>query len=281
MISIAPSGTARAAYRESLQLTLSAAARLVGLPEMPTATLTLNAAFYLESYLPAVRYHAALDTALARAAAERSSWQALPSGVAPGGAALHALLRAGRPRAMLYGWLFEQAVASGQPQRLLLAQHACEMAELLDDADLPLALRFGLLDVPLAERAVPTLAALPPSSTLIEGLSRALLCRRIDAPTFVQRLLTLHAANRARALAGPDCTSPLALAAAPILPLLSEAAMRHVPSRLRVTQPCELALRAGEPLAVLAIEAGLVEAETLSSGQHLLLLAALDRALAG
>lgn len=284
MVRFAPA-MARAVYQESLVAVLRAAEHIAILPQLPTGLLALNATFYLQSYLPPAAYRTGLAEARYLASAELSAWRQ-PPGTPAGSAELELLLQAGTPRPALYRWLFEQALATADPLRLLLAQHACEMAEALDERALGLALRFGLLALPAAARSAVTPTIVPPVATLLEALSRALLCRRIGAAQFIERLLVLHAANRARALSATAYSAPLALAAPMIMPLLTEAAMHHVPRRLRVTQPYDLAQRALSPLpghapgtAALAVEAGLVEAETLSSGPHLLLLAALDRVL--
>lgn len=287
MISSVPVDTARAAYRQGLDESLAAAGRIAALPQLPTRLMALNATFYLDSYLPTPLHRAALNDALSAAAVERQDWLTLPAGAPSGSAALRRLVYAGTPRPALYRWLFDQAVASGRPLRLLLAQHACEMAEVLDQRALFPSLRFGLLALPAAARAQPVpVAELPAAATLIEGASRALLCGRLPSAQFIEHLLVLHAANRARELIDPSYTAPLALAAHALLPLLTDATMQHVPKRLRVAQPCELAHRAlplvaglAPGLGALAIEAGLVEGERLSSAQHLLLLAALDRVL--
>lgn len=285
MLSFAPT-TARVAYQQSLAAALGAAEQIARLPQLPTQLLALNAIFYLQVYLPPAAYHAGLAEAQRLTSIEQHGWRVLPSGTAAGSAELELLIQVGTPRPALYRWVFEQALTTGEPLRLLLAQHACEMAEALDDRMLRAALHFGLLQLPTASVPVLASSAVPPVATLIEALSRALLCRRISSAQFIERLLVLHAANRACALSADAFSGPLALIAPTILPLVTEAVMQHVPSRLRVTQPYDLAQRALRPLpghapglAALAVEAGLVEAETLSSGQHLLLLAALDRVL--
>ena len=284
MVRFAPA-TALSVYQQSLIAALSAAEHIAALPQLPTGLLALNATFYLQSYLPPAVYRAGLAEAQRLASVERHRWRQSP-GTPAGSVELEQLLQAGTPRPSLYRWLFEQALATADPLRLLLAQHACEMAEALDDRALGLALRFGLLELPAATPSALASAAVPPVATLLEALSRALLCRRISAAQFIERLLMLHAANRAHALSLDAYSAPLALVAPLIVPLLTEATMQHVPSRLRVTQPCALAQRALGPLpghasgmAALVVEAGLVEAEILSSGPHLLLLAAVDRVL--
>lgn len=276
----------QAAYEQSLVTMLHAAERIATLRQLPTRLLALNATFYLGDYLPVAVYRAGLADAQRLLSAELHGWRQLPPGVPAGSAELARLIDAGTLRPALYRWLFDQALATAQPLRLLLAQHACEIAEVLDDRALEPALRLGLLALPAASVSAPTPAAVPPVATLIEALSRALLCGRISAAEFIEQLLVLHAAKRAWELSAGAASAPLALIAAPILPLLSDAAMQHVPRRLRVTQPCDLAQRALRPLAghppgmaALVVEAGLVEAETLGSGPHLLLLAALDRVL--
>jgi hypothetical protein len=286
MIAIAPA-TAHVVYIEALREALPAAERLAALPQLPTRLMALNASFYLSDYLPKPLYRAMLETSIAAAAEERRAWQQAPVGDAPAAVELERLAQAGVARPALYRWLFEQAVASGQPQRLVLAQHACEMAEVLDDRDAARALRVGLLALPDVVAPVGAPLSEPPSAPmLIEAVSRALLCRRISPAQFVAHLLALHAATRARELIDRAFSAPLTLAAGAIQPLLQSDAMQHTPKRLRVASSCELALRAVQPaaqpstdVAVLAVEAGLVEAETLSSAQQLLLLAALDRLL--
>lgn len=278
--------TARTAYTQELVETLTVAERLATLPQFPTRLLALNATFYLADDLPQPLYRVALDRALAAAANERDEWLPLPSGIVAAGSELEQLVHADASRPVLYRWLFQQAVATGQPERLVLAQHAVEMAGVLADADLPRALRFGLLTLPESSVAAEPLLVLPSTALLIESVSRALLCRQISATQFVVHLLALHAAHRAYAVTEPSFDAPLRLAAAAIQPLLRESAMQYVPKRLRIAQRCELAQRAvhhrSQPdydLAVLAVEAGLMEAETLSSGQQLLLFSALDRLL--
>lgn len=237
----------------------------------PLELLAWTATLFLRPYLTAAEHRAAMRAALERARAEAAAW--VPAGQAPG---LSSPAPGRTERVSLYLPIWRRAVAGGTALHLLLAQHACEIAELLEAPALPAALHLGLL-LPVAEQ--PVFHELPqPNEGALELLSRALLSRAIGSATFVDQLLMLHAANRGTELTG-GWAAPRALAAQLGSAIAS---CDRSPRRLRAAQPHELARRAvlsGSALAVLAVEAGLAEAEQLANGRRLLLLAALDRAL--
>jgi hypothetical protein len=272
--------TLGAAYIQEVQATLAATDRLTALSDMPWALLALNATFYLDHYLTTSAYRAALTAALQTAASERQSWPAQSPSSPTDLDELAALIAVGTPRTTLYRWLFERAAHTGQPARFLLAHHACEIAEVLAETYLPSALRLGLLPIPESALtavgpATPTGAPHHPLS--IELLSTALLRRRITPRHFAEQFLVLHATHRAYQLTGVAYMLPSRLPQP-----MSDAARTPIctPKRLRIGQPHDLARHAlalADPLAVMTVEAGLVEAEELRGAPQLLLLAALDR----
>lgn len=272
----------RASYTRAITASLAALAPLARLPQLPWRLLALNAMFYLDPYLTSAEYAAALDEAVAAATAEHRRWAGQSIAADSSGAATSA------PRATLYRDLFAQAVATAQPARLLLAQHAAEMAEALPDDQLAAALHVGRLALPpdaLPLTPGPPAPPDPDPALLVERLSRARLCGRIAPDRFVAGLLVVHAARRAYELTSPGDPAPLALAARLLAALPDHPAMmRHIPQRLCVAQPHALVRRAldsGDPQAILAVEAGLVEAEALTTGPQLLLLAALGKSVVG
>lgn len=282
MMSVLPTTDRAVAYQHSLAGTLAAAAHLAALPQMPWQTLALNATFYLDLYLTGSEYRTALERALERAAQESRLWsqQAADPPIFASTAinGPPAMARAQFPRQ-----LFDQAVAVDSPAQLVLAQHAAEMAEVLDDTARQLVFRFGTLRLPPNVFALAASAAINPvePSALIERLSRAMLAKRVNAFGFADQLLMLHAANRAQELVDAQYSAPLAVAARWIAPLpLIQQPLRRVP----IMQPHDLARRAlacPNPRAVLMVEAGLVEAEALSNSQRFVIYAALDKALSG
>jgi hypothetical protein len=280
MLTTLPTTTpSRASYLQELEATLAQTSRIHGLPQLPWTLLALNATFYLDRYLTRSAYQTALATALQMAAAERQDWYALPNTIPTDRNELQRLVAAGTSRATLYRWIFDRAAQSGNPAQFLLAQHACEIAEVVAAPQLLPALRLGLITVPAS--ALAPVVAWSPSITSgtasIEHLSRALLRHRIPARHFAASLLLLHAAQRAQKLTGHTYSVPLedpqpGGAHSPAC----------VPKRLRIVQAPELvqrAIAAADPLAIMLIEAGLVEAEALRGAPYLLLLSALDRAL--
>ena len=280
MVATLPTASpSRAAYLHELDATLAQTSRIHALPQMPWALLALNATFYLDRYLTRAVYQSALASALQRASAERQGWYALPNTQSTDHHELHRLAAAGRSRATLYRRLFEHVSASGNPAQLLLVQHACEIAEVVAASQLLPALRLGLIAVPASALAAEE-ASSPgsaPGAASIARLSLALLRRRMPARRFAAHLLLLHAAQRAQELTGHSYILPLAQ-----LEPGSAHSLGSIPKRLRIVQPPELAQRAiavADPLAIMIVEAGLVEAEALRGAPYLLLLAALDRAL--
>ncbi|HEY0737232.1 MAG TPA: hypothetical protein VGD69_20105 [Herpetosiphonaceae bacterium] len=273
--------SSRAAYLQELESTTAQVGALTELPMLPWSLLALNATFYLDQYLTTAAYRAALTTARHSAAAERQSWHALSSSTYAAHD-LHRLIEAGAARPRLYRWLFDQALSTGNPAQFLLAQHAVEIAEVIDNQQLEAALCLGLLSVPEDALAAvePSADGIVPGAESIELLSRALLRHRVTTRHFAESLLLLHAARRAEQLTGATFAAPIALhdPSAPALDFSSTL------KRLRIVQRHDLAQRAvtsGDPLTVTIVEAGLVEAEELHGGPQLLLLAALDRATRG
>jgi len=268
-------------YTSATRSLLAALPRALSAP--PLELLGWTATLYVRPYLTAAEHRTAMQAALERARAEAAGWPQLPHDEDI--VAQHMpLLAADRPA--LYRLIWRRAVAGGTAAHLLLAQHACEIAELLDQAALPAALRLGML-LPLAgptalpnrpDGSRPDLALPEPHGDPIERLSRALLARAIGAHAFVDRLLAVHAGNRGTELTG-GWEAPRSLAAQLGAEL---AGCDRSPKRLRAVQPHELVRRAvlsGSARATLAVEAGLAEAEGLANGRRLLLLAALDRAI--
>jgi hypothetical protein len=265
--------SARAAYLDELEATIAQTTAIAKLATLPWSLLTLNATFYLDSLLTAAAYRSALGAALQRSMSERTFWPSLP-GTPQTESQLQRLIESGTARPALYRWLFEQAIESRNPAQFLLAQHACEIADVLDERLLWPALRLGLIAVPAAalETLDPTEQTLTSAAESIEIVSGKLLRYRISARHFAARLLLLHATRRAQQLSGMTLSAPVES----IAPL-------PTPKRLRIVQPHELAQQAvasGAPLAITMIEAGLVEAEELRGGSQLLLLTALEQALA-
>ena len=286
MLAAAPAGSET--YLIATPALLAALPRALAAP--PLELLGVTATLYLRPYLTASEHRAAMSAAYQRARAEAASWGE-PSGVPAQPSSSLAFWNADRSE--LYLKIWRRAIAGGTAAHVLLAQHACEIAELLDRPALPVALRLGLL-LPLAgptdlpEGPFTSMSAVPPdrpdlpkpNDEPIELLSRALLSRAIGRTTFVDNLLVLHAGNRGTELTG-GWVGPRALAEQLVagLPICDRA-----PNRLRAVQPHELARRAvasGSSRAALAVEAGLAEAERLANGRRLLLLAALDRAVTG
>lgn len=280
MLAMLPTAAAsRTAYLQELEATIAQAATIGGMAQMPWPLLALNATFYLDQYLTKAAYRAALNTGRHSAAAERQSWQTSPGNAAAAANELHKLIRSHTPRPQLYRWLFEHALSTGNPAQFLLAQHAVEIAEVVSEQQLEAALRLGLIALPADAMDIvrPSADGIAPGAETIEQLSRALLRHRLTTRDFAESLLLLHAARRAQQLTGVTFAAPIALhdAAAPALDLPSTL------NRLRIVQRHDLAQRAvtsGDPLAIITVEAGLVEAEELSGGPQLLLLSALDRA---
>jgi hypothetical protein len=270
LVTLPGSASPRAAYLHELEATIAQTAAIARFTTLPWSLLALNASLYLDAFLTSAAYRSALSAALQRAAAEHQSWTALP-GTLPAENELQCLIANEVTRPALYRWLFERAIESRNPAQVLLAQHACEIAEVFDDRLLLPALRLGLIPVPAAALATVDPADHGFVGESIETLSRALLRYRLPARQFAERLLLLHAARRANQLSG------LALSATS-----EESEPPIPPRRLRIVQPHALAERAvasGNALAITLIEAGLVEAEELRGGPRLLLLAALDHAL--
>lgn len=111
---------------------------------------------------------------------------------------------------------------------------------------------------------------------LIEGLSRALLARRVTPEQFAERLITLHEIQQSEA--DPDHARVQRHAIAEFIATLEHAAVP--PRSLRVAQPHELVQRAArlnETTVIAVVQAGLQSIAALHNGQRLLLLAALDR----
>ncbi|HEX6288414.1 MAG TPA: hypothetical protein VFZ66_04445 [Herpetosiphonaceae bacterium] len=272
---------ARITYIQELEAALAQLDHAAALARMPWALLALNATFYLDRYLTAAAYRVALRAAIDAAGAERQGWPT-PSGDAPADLdELQPPVEAGATRQTLYRWVFDRAVSSGNPAQFLLAQHACEIAEVVPESFLSSALRMGLLPVPVSSFAAPPTASATPGARSIEQLSRALLRHRLTPRDFAESLLVLHAAQRAQELTGHAYAVPLA---PPDHAQDSDLSAACTPKRLRIGQPHDLAARAlasANPLAIMTVEAGLVEAETLHGAPQLLLLAALDRALSG
>lgn len=274
--------SSRAAYLQEVATTLTQTAAMAELAKLPWPLLALNATFYLDQYLTTAAYRAALTTARSNATAERQSWQSLPGSVLAADE-LHVLIQANTPRPLLYCWLFDRALSTGNPAQFLLAQHAVEIAEVVGEQQLEPALRLGLITVPRDALAAvePSASGLVPSPKSIEQLSRVLLRHRVTTRYFAESLLLIHAARRAAQLTGVAFAAPIALddqVVAPAVDLSSNL------KRLRIVQFHDLAQRAvtsGDSLAIVTVEAGLVEAEELRGGPHLLLLAALDRATRG
>ncbi|MBV9792110.1 MAG: hypothetical protein JOZ51_28245 [Chloroflexi bacterium] len=281
MLAMLPTAAAsRTAYLQELEATIAQAAAIGRLTQLPWPLLALNATFYLDQYLTRAAYRAALNTARHSAAAHQS-WQPSP-GTAADANELHELIRSHTPRPQLYRWLFERALSTGNPAQFLLAQHAVEIAEVVSEQQLEAALHLGLIALPTnaLDAVEPSADGIAPGAEVIEQLSRALLRHRLTTRHFAESLLLLHAARRAQQLTGVAFAAPIALhhASAPALDLPSTL------NRLRIVQRHDLAQRAvtsGDPLAIITVEAGLVEAEELNGGPQLLLLSALDRATRG
>lgn len=116
----------------------------------------------------------------------------------------------------------------------------------------------------------------PAVPALIEGLSRALLARRVTPEQFAERLIVLHTMQQDAAARHfvPEHILATIVAAA------EQAVVQ--PRSLRVVYPPELVQRAtklGDALVSTAVQAGVYETRRLHNGQALLLLAALDRLL--
>lgn len=273
--------SSRAAYLQEVATTLTQTAAIAELATLPWPLLALNATFYLDQYLTTAAYRAALTMARFNATAERQSWQSLP-GDALAADELHGLIQASAPRPLLYRWLFDRALSTGNPAQFLLAQHAVEIAEVVGD-QLESALHLGLIAVPREALAAvePSASGLVPSAESIEQLSRALLRHRVTTRYFAESLLLIHAARRAAQLTGVTFAAPIALDDRAVAPALDFSSNLN---RLRIMQCHDLAQRAvtsGDSLAIVTVEAGLVEAEELRGCPQLLLLAALDRATRG
>lgn len=253
-------------------------AHVNALPALPWTVLALNATRYLDVYLAPASYHAAVTSAIEAILRDRFTQFPLPSGDPAGFAQLQALADA--PRAVLYRHVFEQAVQTGRLDQLILAQHVCEIAEVVAPAHTIAALRVGVLPLLTdAPRIVPS-AATPSADALLLRLCHALVSAVITPARFGGLLMALHAARRAYDLIDPLYDAPLALVAAPIFALPNTT---RPPKRLAIVQPRDLAQRAvalPQPQARLVIEAGLVEAQLVAGASRLLLLAALDRVLA-
>lgn len=273
--------SSRAAYLQELESTIAQTAAISELPTLPWPLLALNATFYLDQYLTTAAYRAALTTARHNTAAERQSWHAVLTS-APTADELHRLIEVGAARPQLYRWLFDRALSTGNPAQFLLAQHAIEIAEVVGNQQLEAALRLGLIVVPgdALTAVAPSADGITPNAESIEQLSRPLLRHRITTRHFAESLLLLHAARRAEQLTGVPFAAPIALDEPSALTLDLSATLK----RLRIVQRHDLAQRAvtsGNSLAIVTVEAGLVEAEELHGGPQLLLLAALDRATRG
>lgn len=273
--------SSRAAYLQELESTIAQTAAISELPTLPWPLLALNATFYLDQYLTTAAYRAALTTVRHNATAERQSRHAVLTS-APTADELHRLIEAGAARPQLYRWLFDRALSTGNPAQFLLAQHAIEIAEVVGNQQLETALRLGLIVVPgdALTTVAPSADGITPNAESIEQLSRALLRHRITTRHFAESLLLLHAARRAEQLTGVPFAAPIALDEPSVLTLDLSATLK----RLRIVQRHDLAQRAvtsGDSLAIVTVEAGLVEAEELHGGPQLLLLAALDRATRG
>lgn len=279
MLATLPTAAAsRAAYLQELEATIAQATSIGKLAQLPWPLLALNATFYLDQYLTKTAYRAALNTARHSAAAERQSWQS-SLGENSATSELHTLIRSGVSRPQIYRWLFEHTRNTGNPAQFLLAQHAVEIAEVVSEQQIEAALHLGLIVLPAdtLDAVESSANGIIPGAEAIEQLSRALLRHRLTTRHFAESLLLLHAARRAQQLTGVAFAAPIALhsTSAPTLDLPSTL------NRLRIVQRHDLAQRAvtsGDPLAIMTVEAGLVEAEELSGGPQLLLLAALDRA---
>lgn len=280
MICKAPATTARAGYIRQVLSAFESAAHVAAWREMPWATLALNATFYLDAYLTRAAYQQALTEAIEQAEREQQHWRTWKAAQLFDAPNVAAWYSPDAPPQRRYYQLFVQASASADLRCLLLAQHAVEMAEIVPEM-LFAAMRWGSIapEAPTLPPTTPADPSIDSVQTLIEQLSRGLLARRIAVELFIDRLLTLHAVQRAGELTDNQFCLPRNTAA-----LIADAPryVERSPNLLRAVQPHELAQRVVAryaPRAVLAIEAGLVEAETLPNRQRLLLLAALDRVL--
>lgn len=271
--------TARERYVERLQSFVDAAASGARFDSLPWSLLALNAIFYLDSYLPPREYQMALAAALQAAEREipvAATWVGDMS-VVPTSAPREAAVRP-----LLYRSAFDQAARHEGVLSLLLAQHGCEIAEVLPLAAIGSALNlFASLASTgtVSSKEGPVDLSLPPDAAL-EELCRSLLTSRIAPDRFETALLLIHAGKRAFELVDPGYTTAYEVALQRIGPLpLTSRSLK----RIRFVQPVDLARRAvalRQSQAVLVVEAGLVEAESLGGAAALLMLAALDRALA-
>lgn len=273
--------SARQRYVTQLESSLQRLMRVQRLPRPPWATLTLNAAFYLDSYLTPAQYRATLDRAIHAAAAEADGWLRDSATASCVRESRSQAIDPGAHRGERYRAAFEGAAATGSLTQIVLAQHACEIAEVVEQALLPLAFRVSQAWQPLrsvGDRQRPG-ATVHTLDQLIEQLCAALLVGRIGTGRFVLALLGTHAARRARELVDSTFDAPFRAVTQRITPMLgSFAPPRTLPS----AAPHALARRAarcGLPWALLLVEAGLVEADRLDDSRRALLLAALDRVL--
>jgi hypothetical protein len=276
MIAFSPTDVS-AAYRAGVASIVAALKTRSSLPALPWALLTLNAAAYLDAYLPPSQHRGLVTAALSEAQIGIWQWGVEAPAASPAESDLEHLIARGADRPTLYRSVFDHAARSGDGRRLLLAQHACEMAYVVEDALVSDALRIGFLSLP---RSAPSVrCSSDPISDPLLQLARALLNERIDRSRFGAGVVLLHAARRAQELVGRAYTAPLDLALAAIGDLAVDTRWPwHVP----FIQPQTIALRAAEhsdPRAVVLAEAGLVEAETLPPAQQVLLWAALHEAL--
>lgn len=272
--------TTRERYVDRLQSFVDAAASGARFETPPWSLLALNATYYLDSYLPSREYQAAFDAALRVAEHDipvAGTWTrgmiSAPPSVSQEAAAV---------RPTLYRLAFDHAARQGGLMSLVLAQHCCEIAEVLPLPAIGSALHLfaGLVSADsVTPKDGPVDLSVPPAAAL-EGLCRGLLTSRIAPDRFEAALLAIHAGNRAGELVHLGYTTAYHAALQRIGPLpLTSRSLK----RIRFVQPVDLARRAvalQQPQAVLVVEAGLVEAERLSGAAALLMLAALDRALA-
>lgn len=266
-------------YVTHVEQALRSLARVGLLADVPWQLLALNATAYLDAYLPPARYRVMLEAALERSINAQQAWRTI-AGTPPHLRDLETLVDQQSSRPVLYQWIFAHALRSSHPAALLVAQHACEMAEVVAPSLVGAALRFGLMLPAQHESITSGIVQAPVAPDLLDILCRSWLDGRMAAARFIDLLLLLHAAQRARELVTLTFDAPLGYVARIIVAV--PRATRE-PRRLAVPSPCALVERIaalGQPEAQLVVEAGLVEAESLAGPRQMLLLAALDRVVA-
>ena len=262
-------------YRSRLGSVLTTLRFVDALPTMPWSLLALNATFYLDAYLPQATYCAVLSQALQAVVVEQAEWMHPSQGTAEA-RPVKGMSTESASRHQRYRQLFDLALQTEKPEHLLLTQHACEIAEVLPDMYLDDALHLGRLR--LGNVSIP--AVLGRSNAGFQtapgflAFRRQLLVHSFEPLDFVFILLQLHALRRAAELTDQAVAVEMAT-----MLLEVDAAQLDVAG---APEPSSLALRAVElqhPLAVLAVEAALVELDFLSPALQPLLRAVVARAI--